>query len=147
MVDIARELVTIKLLNEVEPLTEKYWKEVGTEGYDPNPDKALYLKSSHNGIYAAYTLRDEGELRGYLSYWILTHPHYLMNIAQMDLFFIELGYRGYSAIKLLKFSEKDLKENFDIDTIFLSTSVKRDISPLFKRLKYQDSDKMYIKRL
>ena len=147
MVNISRESVTIALLNEIEPLTEEYWAEVGTEGYDPKPDKSLYLRSSSSGSYAAYTLRSNGKLNGYLSYWVITHPHYLMNVAQMDLFFVQGQSRGFNALKMIKFSEKDLKESFAIDTIFLSTSIKKDISPLFKRLKYEDSDKMYMKRL
>jgi len=144
---IQNERITEDLLNEVVPLLKKHYNEVGTEGYAISPDRAIYIKSSASGLYACYTLRVVERLVGYLGFWILSHPHYLMNVAQMDLLFIEKEYRGGSAVKLIKFSEIDLKENYNIDVIFQSTSSKRDIGPLFLRLGYKNSDKMFMKEL
>lgn len=144
---IQREDINDSFLSEVIPLVMEHYDEVGTEGYKVSMDKALYTKLSTQHLYAAYTLRKWGRLVGYLSFWILYHPHYLMNVAQMDLFYIKRGYRGRNAFKLIRFSEKDLRKNYNIDVVFTSTSSKKDISPLFKRLGYKDSDKMFMKEL
>ena len=146
---VQREMITEALLDEVQDLLQMHHDEVGTLPQELDIDKLLYIKASARYMYAAYTLRRRGgKLVGYIGYHIHSHPHYLTNMATQDIFFIKPKYRrGLKGLKLLKFSEKDLDENFSIHYIMQQTTCSLDISPLFKRMGYEYAGSNYLKRL
>lgn len=145
---IQREELTVKLFEEALPLLEKHCIESGTSSLQFDPHQILYFKANYQQLYAAYTAREGGNIVGYLGYWIISHPHYSVQMAQQDVFYIREENRGtILPLKLIRFSEKDLKENYLIKSILQGSSSKRDISPIFKRLGYEESSKLFQKEL
>ena len=147
-VTIQREPITYRLLDEAEPLLLKHEEEINILSYPLNHNKLLYIKAGSEGKCVVYTARSDESLVGYVCYWIADNPHYGVRQATQDVLFIHEDYRkGRVGINLLKESEKDLKDNLEVRTIYQHTKRHKKLDRLFEYLSYKESDKLYVKEL
>lgn len=148
MIKFAEEKVTDKLLDEIYPLLERHAEELNVFSVPLSIDRMAYLMASAIGHLAAYIARDDGKIAGYVVYWIRTHPHYELETAQQDILFLDKEYRrGSTGIKMIKYSEKKLKEDYGVDAVLQHTKIHQPLDKLFEFLGYKEADKIYCKEL
>lgn len=137
------EKFSVELWTEGQELTKSHHEEIGMYG-DVDPDIYWYLR---NDVWVM-TAREEGELVGYAVYILGSHPHYKdIKIATQDLLYLHPDHRkGLAGVRFIKFQEKCLKV-MGIDRIFQSTKRSRDLSNLYERLGYRETDIMFSKEL
>lgn len=138
----------MQLLEEIEPLLIEHEEELNVTSYPLAVNKMLYIKSNISGMNVAYTVRKDNDLIGYICYWFFDNLHYGTYSAQQDVLFISKPYRkGRTGIKLLKYSEDDLKNTHEVKMILQHTKKHKALDSLFEYLGYSESDKIYIKEL
>lgn len=146
--DYQKEQVTMGLIEEIFPLLEAHASELNTSGAPLDADLSRYVKADRLGGLAVYTVRDHEVLIGYAIYWIQRHPHYEIKVAHQDILYVSEDYRkGRVGIKLIKLSEKLLKEDHGCDMVLQSTKHLKDLSSLFEYLGYEELEKVYSKKL
>ena len=137
----------VDLFKEMFPLLEEHEEELNVLNCGLDVDLQMYVKAVAAKQIAIYTARQEGELVGYAVYWIKRHPHYNVLVADADVIFLRKDYRvGSTGIKLLRFSEDKLKEK-GINVIVQRTKKHKDLGRLFKFLKYEHAEEVYIKEI
>lgn len=143
------EKITIKLLDELEPLFKLNTRETGTDArFEIN--KLTYVKMAMVGAYVGISVRDmDGKCVGYAGYSVtdhLYHPDY--RLGNQDTLYVHPDYRkGMVGVKLIKFSEKILKENYKVNLVIQHSTVRHDISRLLGRLGYNEADTTFIKEV
>jgi L-amino acid N-acyltransferase YncA len=145
----SEEKITAALLEEASPLMEETVKETGPLQGKFEVNKMVYIKMSSMGLYRAYIARtEEGKLAGFLGMVVSEHLYFPeFNMAQQDVLHLGKEHRkGFVGIKLLKYSEKKLKE-LGVNVILQNSTNKKDISKLFLRLGYSPSDQVFIKEI
>jgi len=150
MITIQEEKITDKLLDEIEPLLEETAKETGDLNGEFKVNRLMYIRMSDIGVYAAITARDsKGSLVGYAGYTVSPHLYYQQYVmAMQDVIHVSKSHRkGFTGIRLFKESEKILKDNHNVNLIIQNSTQKIDLSNLFYRLGYRDSDRMFLKEL
>lgn len=147
---INRVDITPELVNELEELLKKHESEVSEVSLEFDPNQLLYYKAQASQSYAGYVARDDsGNAIGYIGYWVGYHPHYSEMMAHQDLFFVVPKNRNNQmvGIKLLKYSEEDLKNNFEVKLIIHGFTSKIDLTPLFIRSGYKEGGKIFKKEI
>lgn len=141
--DFRVEKFNIDIWEESRALTVLHHSEVGMYGI-VDPDVYWYLR---NDIWV-FTARHEGELVGYGVYILGTHPHYKsIQTATQDLLFLHPDHRkGLAGVKFIKFQEKCLKE-MGVRRVFQSTKRSRDLSKIYERLGYEETDVIFSKQI
>jgi hypothetical protein len=149
MVDIRQEPFTLEFYEECKETFEEHLRELQVfEDYEPCVDPIAYIRASNMGDLALVVARDEGKVVGYLGCWIVPNVNYEHLTAQQAGIYLNEEYRkGFLAIKMIRECERVLKEEYDVKDIILISTVKKDISSLFKYLKYQESETLYTRRL
>jgi hypothetical protein len=112
----------VSLVYQVEPLrlvwddiirlSRLHWQETEAAQVEPlNPDKERYLHYNDIGYHRQYTARNEqAKIVGHAGVYISESMHTGVKIANEDTWFMQKEYRkGWNAIRLLRFVEKDLK--------------------------------------
>ncbi len=146
---IKEEKITKELLEEALPLLEEHAKELNVLSVTLDPDYNAYLSAAEAGYIALYTTRDdEGKLIGYALYWVNMHPHYSILVATQDVLFLHKDHRkGRLGIKLLKYSEKKLKEDYNVKVIVQHTKKHKALDSLFSYLGYTEAEAVYLKEI
>jgi hypothetical protein len=139
---------TLALFEEAEALIDEHEKELNTGGFKPDCDVKLYIKASSKGLVDTYTVRtDEGELVGYMIYFVHRHPHYDLMVADADMLFLAAKCRGgMTGVKLITFSEKKLKAK-GVEVVTQRTKRVKDLRRLFEHLGYGLHEEVYLKEL
>jgi len=119
-----------------------------TKEFPLNPDWDAYKAMAQAGMLRTITCRNDGELIGYIAFFIQPHVHYKdCKTAYEDVYFIKKEYRkGRVGIKLFQYAEKVLKER-GINRIIAHTKIHLDNSRLFEYLGYKHTDKLFTKIL
>jgi len=119
-----------------------------TKEFPLNPDWDAYKNMANSGMLRTITCRNDGELIGYIAFFIQPHVHYKdCKTAYEDVYFIKKEYRkGRVGIKLFQYAEKVLKER-GINRIIAHTKIHLDNSRLFEYLGYKHTDKLFTKIL
>jgi len=119
-----------------------------TKEFPLNPDWDAYKNMANSGMLRTITCRNDGELIGYIAFFIQPHVHYKdCKTAYEDVYFIKKEYRkGRVGIKLFQYAEKVLKER-GINRIIVHTKIHLDNSRLFEYLGYKHTDKLFTKIL
>lgn len=135
------------ILPEVEELWRLHWQE--TEGYRDvqgyAPDIAQFMQMDKLGWFAEYTARDNGRLVGHLGFIVHNsrHSRHRMSATE-DFFYLRREYRrGMTAMQLLRFAVKSLKER-GCSAIGMSSKLTNDISPLLKRAGFSQCASMWM---
>lgn len=138
------------LFSEGMPLFVRHFAEVSHYQDIPlsiNWDK--YYLFEENGFLRVYTARsDEGALIGYMLCIVQTNIRYSSSLqAVQDILFILPERRGFG-MKFIKWCEDRLRED-GVQVLYQHTKLdpKLDFSPILKRLKYEEVDRLWAKRL
>lgn len=137
----------LAILPELEKLFPEHYEELSvTKEYPLNPDYESYRMMAQAGLLRTITCRADGELIGYVVFFIRPHMHYKDCItAYEDIYFVKKEWRkGRVGIRLFKYAEQVLKER-GINRIIINTKVHLDNSSLFEYLGYKHIEKMYSK--
>lgn len=107
----------------------------------------MYENLDSNDMLRIYTLRQDGMLKGYNIFVVIVHPEYAKLTAQHDVMFLHPDVRkGFNAVKFLKWCDNEMKKD-GILFVTQNVTAAKDFSPLLKRIGYQYSETIYIKRL
>ena len=119
-----------------------------TKDFPLNPDFDAYKRLGENGFLRTVTCRNDGELIGYIVFFIQPHIHYRdCKTAFEDVYFVKKEYRkGRIGIKLFQYAEYALKR-IGVNRIIMHTKVHMDNSKLFEYLDYKWTDKVFSKML
>ena len=119
-----------------------------TKEFPLNPDWDAYKAMAQAGMLRTITCRHDGELIGYIAFFIQPHVHYKdCKTAYEDVYFIKKEYRkGRIGIKLFQYAEKVLKER-GVNRMIVHTKIHLDNSRLFEYLGYKHTDKLFTKIL
>jgi len=137
------------VLNEMDELFPAHYEELCvTKEFDYEPDYDAYKRMAEAGMLRCITCRADGELIGYIVFFITPHLHYKSCITAMeDIYFVRKDYRkGRVGIKLFQYAEKVLKER-GVQRIVMHTKVHLDNSRLFEYLGYKMTDKVFTKMI
>lgn len=139
--------------DELRVLHEQHYRETETLYLDVpfKPDYVRYIESEKRGQFVVFTARSQGELVGYLQYYVFRDMHSAgMRQAREDAFFFTEKVRGKGhAPKLLKYAEEALKL---LGCRFVGMSSKApaggpDIGKFLERKGYRPVATYYIKQL
>ena len=137
------------VLNEMDDLFSDHYEELCvTKEFDYEPDYDAYKRLAQAGMLRCITCRADGELIGYIIFFISPHLHYKSCVtATEDIYFVKKEYRkGRVGIKLFQYAEQVLKER-GVQRIVMHTKVHLDNSRLFEYLGYKQTDKVFTKML
>jgi len=144
-VQFARETVE-GVEAEIVPLLEEHFEEAAKyKELHLAPNYSVYKMAEEKNMFRLFTIRKDGHLVGYDTYFIVQHPHFSKSIlARNDLLFIRKPYRGV-AMRFLSWVHRELKKDH-VDVISHSVTPKKDFSPLLKRLGYTLQEHIYSRR-
>ncbi len=147
MIVAAREHLDEALLVESMPLVKASSDEV-ENGPELEMDIPGLLNAELTGQSASYTLRDEGQLIGYIHVCLSGNMHFRsLIIAIVDSIYIVPRYRrGNLARQFIKRVEDDLA-SMQIRQLAFYIKVEHDYEKLFMRMHYICSEKIYVKDL
>jgi GNAT superfamily N-acetyltransferase len=127
-------------------LPEHYDELCVTKQFPFDPDWDMYKTMANAGMLRTITCRNDGELIGYIAFFIQPHPHYKScKTAYEDVYFIKKEYRkGRVGIKLFQYAEQALKR-IGVNRIIVHTKIHLDNSRLLNYLGYDLTDKVFTK--
>jgi len=139
----------LDFLDEFERVFPEHYEELCvTKDFPLNPDYDAYRRIGDAGLLRTITCRNDGELIGYIVFFIQPHVHYKdCKTAFEDVYFVKKEYRkGRIGIKLFQYAEYALKR-IGVNRIIMHTKVHMDNSKLFEYLDYKWTDKVFSKML
>ena len=147
MITYQKELL-VNILQECKQLHVDHYKEFETKDLPFDPDYDRYLQIEKIGSLLITTARKDGKIIGYVWMLITSDPHSKGSLgASDDNYYLLPKYRGSGiGVKLLNFTEQKLKE-LGVNQVFLHTRVEHDYSSLFKRLGFEKTEILFIKRI
>jgi len=149
VITFQRERFTERLEEELLPLANQHNQEIGGVVSDVivKIPREMYEHLEANGLLRIYTIRENGELKGYNNFAVIIHPEYAHLTAQHDAMFVHPSARnGFNAIKFLRWCDEQLKQD-GVLFVTQNVTVEKDYSAILKRLGYKPSETIYIKRL
>jgi len=113
-----------------------------------DPDWDSYDRFAQAGMLRTITVRNDGELIGYMAFFIQSNPHYKScKMAYEDVYYLKPEYRkGRVGIKMFQYAEEALKK-IGVNRILIHTKVHLDNSRLLEYLGYSWTDKIYAKTI
>jgi len=149
LITFQRECFTEQLELELLPLAQEHNQEIGGVVSDVSVriPREMYEQLDANGFLRIYTIRENGELKGYNSFAVMLHPEYAHLTAQHDAMFVHPSARnGFNSMRFLRWCDEQLKQD-GILFVTQNVTVEKDYSAILKRLGYKPSETIYIKRL
>lgn len=148
-VTFQRESLT-DVLDECSDLIYDHWEDIALdqENIKLDPDWDAYSMAEDSGRLVIVTARDQNELVGYSVYFVTMNMHYrLLMTADSDIFWLAKDRRkGMTGIKLIKASEKILKE-LGVMRILSKVKIHKDVGKVFERLGYTPIERVYSKSI
>jgi GNAT superfamily N-acetyltransferase len=139
----------LDFLGEFKQIFPAHYEELCVNKEFPlSPDYDAYRRLGQAGMLRTITCRADGELIGYIVFYIQPHLHYSTCITAVeDIYYIKKEYRkGRIGIRLFQYAEQVLKER-GVNRIIMHTKVHLDNSRLFEYLGYKHTDKLFSKVL
>jgi len=136
-------------LPEFERLLPLHYEELSvTKEFPLEPDYEGYRRVAQAGMLRCITCRADGELIGYIIFFVSPHLHYKSCVtATEDIYFVRKEYRkGRIGIRLFQYAEDALKRR-GVQRIVVNTKIHLDNSRLFEYLGYKITDKVFTKML
>jgi GNAT superfamily N-acetyltransferase len=105
------------------------------------PVWSRYAALEQAGAFVCFTARDDEKLIGYSAFFVNAHLHYEQTIvASNDVLFLHPDYRqGMTGIKLIKFSESQLK-SMNVNKITWHAKHNTALIPILERLGYKNEE-------
>jgi len=139
-----------QVIDEIKPLLEDHWEEIALhkDTIKLNPDYDRYEKMFKSGQMRIVTARDDGKLVGYCILLLYHHIHYKDQFMAMDdIFFIAKDYRkGLTGVKLFIKTEEIMKQ-YGVKKLSMNVKVHQDVGPIFERLGYKETERMFTKMI
>ena len=136
------------VVEDCKPLLEMHWEEIALnkDKVKLNPDWDAYYVLEDMGKLKIFTARENGLLVGYFVVIVGRHIHYKDHLfAGNDILYLSPKYRkGFTGIKLIKFSEKCLKED-GVSVLTINTKVHHPFDKLMDFLKFNKVERIYSK--
>lgn len=136
-------------LDKVMGLLEQHYEELSvTKNFKLNPDYQIYLEAEKKGTCRAIACLNEGEIIGYIVYFIGINLHYKdCLLATEDIYYLKPEYRrGLTGLRMFKFAEDYLK-TLGVNMVRYSTKTHMDNTRLFEFLGCSLIEKVFIKNL
>lgn len=136
------------VLPEMMGLWPEHWDELAAEKdkIPLDPDLERYASMAARGALHVVTARKMGELVGYYVWIVSAHLHYrstLVGIA--DMYWLRPDCRkGFAGVRFIKESEKHIKM-LGVKKLFSSTKCWLDVSSIFERLGWKQTERVYCK--
>jgi L-amino acid N-acyltransferase YncA len=131
-------------------LWEDHWLEIAHdhEAVPLDVDHNQYVALDHAGHLHIVTARDHGILVGYHLSIVKPHLHYRSTLhAFVDVYYLAKEYRqGLVGYKLFQIAERTLRE-LGVRKILSGTKMHKDMSRLFERLGYAETERLWTKVL
>ena len=111
-----------------------------------DPDLETYALLEAKDMLHLVTARVDGDLAGYYVSFVRPHLHYKATLcAFVDLYYVKPMYRkGYLGLMLFRKAERFLRAR-GVQKLFSGTKVYADKSPLFTRLRWVETERLYTK--
>lgn len=143
------EILSVELIAEASELMNMHREELCLhDDFKLDPEWEAYFSASATGALVICTARGGGKLIGYAAYAIHQNLHY-RNVKQaiQDVLFLHPSNRGKMAgYKLIQYADDHLTM-LGVKLVTHHVKVKFDFGPLLERLGYEQSEKIYEKRL
>lgn len=138
-----------EFIDEFEKILPEHYEELCvTKEYDLEPDWDTYKHLAKSGLLRTITCRNDGELIGYIVFFLQPHIHYKScKTAYEDVYYVKKEYRkGRVGIKLFQYAEMALKR-IGVNRMIIHTKVHLDNSRLLEYLGYKFTDKLFTKMI
>lgn len=124
------------------PLWEETCREHASEPLDP--DFSAYERLESAGKLRILTVRDGGEMIGYIIFVIYNHPHHAGLLCGCeDAFYLSNAHRkGITGAKMIREGIRLLKAD-GVQRVFFTTDATKDCGPLLERLGFVKSNVIY----
>lgn len=138
---------------KIKELIKDHWKEVGMKGGPTTmaPDlHYMFRLDDTNSAFATFAIDSETEeVLGYYVGARYYHPHHLGVLFANTFFcYVKPSARGVVGVKLLKFTEKLLKEKYSVKYFqFGVNSNNAKVGGMLERMNYSLSDYIYVREL
>jgi predicted acetyltransferase len=136
-------------LDSLKELIKDHYEELSvTKEFPLDPAWEQYESIWKAGGLRFFTCRKDGEMIGYIIYFIAPHLHYRTCLTAFeDIYFLKKEYRkGRTGIRMFQFAEDALKSQ-KVNRVIYNTKVHSDNSALFEYLGYKFIDKVFTKLL
>jgi len=136
------------ILEEMKPLLVKHWEELANykdiRPLDVDYDK--YVMLNRIGYIRVFTVRDEGKLIGYASFYISANLHYqTWNHAAVDVYYLDPDYRLTGlGIKMFEEIEAWLK-SMNVKSAVVMDKVHHSHEKFFLKMGYLPIEQNYEK--
>ncbi|OYV92772.1 MAG: hypothetical protein B7Z60_10165 [Ferrovum sp. 37-45-19] len=109
------------------------------------PDYENYQKMDDAGNMIVITVRESGELIGYMQIFIIKHLHYISVLsASADIYYIKKEFRqGSRGIGLFNFAVEEMKRR-KVGRFYASCKLKHDVGPLLERVGFEPIERNYM---
>jgi hypothetical protein len=132
-----------QVVPDIHELIKLHYDEIALhkEAIPLDPDWDRYKNLENLDMLFIATVRDEGKLVGYSVFFITRHMHYNSTLmASNDILYLHPDYRhGMSGIKLIKFSESQLKK-LNVTKVLWHIKFQKDFRKILYRMGYVDED-------
>lgn len=137
-------------LSELQTLLPEHYKELALnqDKVPLDPQYGVYIERERQGALLFVTLRDAGELVGYLIAFIAPGLHYKTCLTCItDIFYVRQDKRGSRAgVRLMQFVEAELKRR-GVQRWFIGSKLHKDASPLFEYMDMSPVETTFTKWL
>jgi GNAT superfamily N-acetyltransferase len=135
------------------PMMQQHWDEIGHRGgfKDFKLDIGKYLYIESKNLLACFVAIKDGEYVGYVCCTLDSLNHNATEMGAMtDAVYVVPEYRNSVAgigYRLLKFTEKQLKEQFNVTAMQFVVNTNYDVGVFLNKMGYEVSDIVYTKTL
>ena len=143
------EILSVSLIKEAHDLMAMQRDELCLhDDFELDPDWEAYFTLSATGQLVICTARKNEELIGYAAYALHQNMHYRkIKCAVQDVLFLHSSKRGTMAgYRLIQFADSYLA-SLGVQLVSHHVKVKFDFGPMLERLGYEQSEKIFEKRL
>lgn len=149
MITYQTDLLTV-IRPEVEPLLMAHWEEIAFDkDMALDVDWPFYFQAEFDDRLKIVTVRDDGSLIGYASFFVMNHPHYrTRKFANQDVLFLKPEYRGKQiGLGLEKFCEAYFRD-LGVNVMMHHTKASRPaLTEMLCGVGYSIMDYVLVKRL
>ena len=134
-------------LEEMKPILFDHYEELcPVKDFPLDPDWDAYKRYDDANMLRCVTCRADGELIGYIIFFIHPHIHYKTCLTAVeDVYYVKKEFRkGRVGIRLFKYAE-DILKGIGVNRIIYGTKVYLDNTKLFEYLGYKHTDKVFTK--